>query len=191
MEVRTHRGYSTPVGSFWAEYFEFPERYDRFALSTVRAAEIVHGLVDFRDARVLDVASGTGKNAVEHARLAKRVIGLEPKPKMRAFANNRIRSLGLTIKEIQQLVDVYLSLPRGAAEAGRHLELLLQDAPDDADLLYKTGLCHDATARLLCACSAAKPCRGARRLRNSRKPTRAISPAWQRKCAPGGASVRS
>lgn len=109
MEVRTHRGYSTPVGSFWAEYFEFPERYDRFALSTVRAAEIVHGLVDFRDARVLDVASGTGKNAVEHARLAKRVIGLEPKPKMRAFANNRIRSLGLTNIEIRDGIAEDLS----------------------------------------------------------------------------------
>src|SRR5204863_480608 len=47
----------------------------------------------------------------------------------------------------RRLVDVYLSLPRGFTEAGRHLELLLAGAPDDADLLYKSGLCLDATAR--------------------------------------------
>lgn len=109
MELLTHRGYSTPVGSFWETYYEFPERYDRFALSTLQAAEVVHGLVDFRDARVLDVAAGTGKNAIEHAKLARSVIGLEPKPKMRMFANDRIRALGLANVEIRDGIAEDLS----------------------------------------------------------------------------------
>src|SRR5438270_4882737 len=70
MELQLHRGYLTPVGSFWHFYTDFPERYDRFALSTLEAAKKVHELVDFTGARVLDIASGTGKNALEHARLA-------------------------------------------------------------------------------------------------------------------------
>lgn len=95
MELRTHRGYRTPVDSFWEHYPDYPEIYDRFALSTLHAARIVHELVDFRDARVLDVASGTGKNAVEHARIARYVVGIEPSSKMRAFAIDRARALGL------------------------------------------------------------------------------------------------
>ena len=88
-----HRGFPTPVASFWDSYYEYPELYDRFALSTLRATSIVHQLVDFRSARVLDVASGTGKNAVEHARIARSVVGIEPMPKMREFAIARARSL--------------------------------------------------------------------------------------------------
>lgn len=90
-----HRGFPTPKGSFWESYFEFPELYDRFALSTLSAVEIVHQLVDFRSARVLDVASGTGKNAVEHAKIARSVVGIEPKPKMREFAIARANRLQL------------------------------------------------------------------------------------------------
>jgi SAM-dependent methyltransferase len=101
VELRTHRGYPTPLGNFWEVYFEFPERYDRFALSTLHAARLVHSLVDFRDARVLDVGSGTGKNAAEHAKLARSVVGIEPMPKMRAFADDRIRALGLANVEFR------------------------------------------------------------------------------------------
>ena len=78
-----HRGHPTPVGSFWHVYTDFPELYDRFALSTLEAAKKVHELIDFTGARVLDVASGTGKNALEHATLARSVIGIEPFETMR------------------------------------------------------------------------------------------------------------
>jgi ubiquinone/menaquinone biosynthesis C-methylase UbiE len=36
--------------------------------------------------RVLDIASGTGKNALEHAKLARSVIGIEPFETIRSFA---------------------------------------------------------------------------------------------------------
>ena len=109
MELRTHRGHPTPAGSFWEAYTEFPERYDRFALSTIQAAEIVHDLVDFRSARVLDIASGTGKNAIAHAKLASSVIGIEPMAKMRAFAQARVRALGLTNVEFRDGIAEDLS----------------------------------------------------------------------------------
>ena len=88
-----HRGHPTPDRSFWDFYFEEPALYDRFALSTLFAVEIVHRLVDFRSARVLDVASGTGKNALEHAKIARSVIGIEPMAKMREFAVARANAL--------------------------------------------------------------------------------------------------
>jgi ubiquinone/menaquinone biosynthesis C-methylase UbiE len=95
MELRTHRGHPTPKASFWESYFDFPELYDRFAISTLYAVGIVHQLVDFRAARVLDVASGTGKNALEHAKIARSVVGIEPKPRMREFAIARASRLQL------------------------------------------------------------------------------------------------
>jgi SAM-dependent methyltransferase len=92
VEIQLHRGYPTPVGSFWHSYTDFPELYDRFAVATLEAARKVHELVDFTGARVLDIASGTGKNAFEHAKLARSVIGIEPFETMRDFATARARA---------------------------------------------------------------------------------------------------
>jgi SAM-dependent methyltransferase len=109
MELQLHRGYQTPVGSFWHFYTDFPELYDRFALSTIEAAKKVHGLIDFTGARVLDIASGTGKNAFEHARLARSVIGIEPFETMRGFATARARARGVTNVEFRDGIAEDLS----------------------------------------------------------------------------------
>jgi len=109
VQIRSHRGYPTPVGSFWEAYPEHPELYDRFALSTLYAVPIVHELVDFRSARVLDVASGTGKNAIEHAKIARWVIGIEPMPKMRDYAIARAASLGIANVEFRDGIAEDLS----------------------------------------------------------------------------------
>jgi ubiquinone/menaquinone biosynthesis C-methylase UbiE len=110
MEIRSHRGYRTPVGSFWHIYTDFPELYDRFALSTLEAAKKVHELIDFTGARVLDIASGTGKNAFEHAKLARSVIGIEPFETMRDFATARARRRGVTNVEFRHGIAEDLSM---------------------------------------------------------------------------------
>jgi ubiquinone/menaquinone biosynthesis C-methylase UbiE len=110
MELQMHRGYPTPVGSFWHAYTDFPELYDRFALSTLEAAKKVHELVDITGARVLDIASGTGKNALEHASLARSVIGIEPFETMRDFAIARARTRGVTNVEFRDGIAEDLSV---------------------------------------------------------------------------------
>lgn len=110
MELQSHRGYRTPVGSFWHFYTDFPELYDRFALSTVEAAKKVHELIDFTGARVLDIASGTGKNAFEHAKLARSVIGIEPFETMRDFAIARARARGVANVEFLDGIAEDLSM---------------------------------------------------------------------------------
>jgi ubiquinone/menaquinone biosynthesis C-methylase UbiE len=110
MELQLHRGYRTPVGSFWHFYTDFPELYDRFALSTLEAAKKVHELIDFMGARVLDIASGTGKNALEHAKLARSVIGIEPFETMRSFATARAHARGVTNVEFRDGVAEDLSM---------------------------------------------------------------------------------
>lgn len=110
MELQSHRGCRTPVGSFWHFYTDFPELYDRFALSTLEAAKKVHELINFTDARVLDIASGTGKNAFEHAKLARSVIGIEPFETMRDFATARARARGVTNVEFRDGIAEDLSM---------------------------------------------------------------------------------
>ena len=110
MELQLHRGYRTPVGSFWHFYTDFPELYDRSALSTLEAAKKVHELIDFTGARVLDIASGTGKNALEHAKLARSVIGIEPFETMRDFAIARARARGVANVEFRDGIAEDLSM---------------------------------------------------------------------------------
>jgi SAM-dependent methyltransferase len=110
MELQLHRGYRTPVGSFWHFYTDFPDLYDRFALSTLEAAKKVQELIDFTGARVLDIASGTGKNALEHAKLARSVIGIEPFETMRDFAITRARVSGVTNVEFRDGIAEDLSM---------------------------------------------------------------------------------
>lgn len=110
MDLRSHRGHPTPVGSFWHSYTDFPELYDRFALASLEAAKKIHELVDFKGARVLDIASGTGKNALEHAKLARSVIGIEPFETMRDFATARARERGVTNVEFRDGIAEDLSM---------------------------------------------------------------------------------
>jgi ubiquinone/menaquinone biosynthesis C-methylase UbiE len=110
MELRLHRGFPTPVGSFWHSYTDFPELYDRFALATLEAAKKVHELIDFRGARVLDIASGTGRNAFEHAKRARSVVGIEPFETMRDFATARAGARGVTNVEFRDGIAEDLSM---------------------------------------------------------------------------------
>lgn len=110
MELQLHRGHPTPVGSFWHIYTDFPELYDRFALSTLEAAKKIHELIDFTGARVLDIASGTGRNAFEHAKLARSVIGIEPFETMRDFAIARACARGVTNVEFRDGIAEDLSM---------------------------------------------------------------------------------
>lgn len=109
MEVVYHRGHPTPADSFWNHYIEVPDTYDRWALASAEAAHVVHDMVDFRDKQILDVSSGTGKNAFVHALVARRVIGLEPKPAMLAYARDRARTLGVTTVEFREGIAEDLS----------------------------------------------------------------------------------
>ena len=108
-ELQLHRGYPTPVGSFWHVYTDFPEIYDRFALATL-AAKKVQEFIDFKGARVLDIASGTGRNALEHARLARSVIGIELFQTMRDFAIARARAGGVANVEFRNGIAEDLSM---------------------------------------------------------------------------------
>ncbi len=77
-------------------YLEYPDIYDRFAISTPPVVAAAHGLVDFTGKVVIDAGSGTGKSTFALARHARFDVGLEPWEPMRTFAENRLRALGLS-----------------------------------------------------------------------------------------------
>lgn len=52
-------------------------------------------MADFTDKVIIDAGSGTGKSTFELAKYARSVVGLEPWEPMRAFAERRLRELGL------------------------------------------------------------------------------------------------
>jgi ubiquinone/menaquinone biosynthesis C-methylase UbiE len=83
--ISIHRGHRV-IHDFWEHYTEFPDLYDRFALSSVTAVEQLDAIFGFTHQRVLNVASGTGKDTFEIARRADHVIGLEPSTTMRSYA---------------------------------------------------------------------------------------------------------
>jgi SAM-dependent methyltransferase len=76
-------------------YLEYPDVYDRFAISTPPVVAAAHELVDFAGKVVIDAGSGTGKSTFALAKHARLVIGLEPWEPMRAFAERKLRALGL------------------------------------------------------------------------------------------------
>lgn len=73
-------------------YKEFPDVYDRFALSSVNAIDILHDMFGLNDKLVLDVGSGTGRSTLEIAKRARYVVGVEPWDEMRGHAINEARS---------------------------------------------------------------------------------------------------
>lgn len=86
-----HRSHPV-MRDFWERYTEFPDLYDRFAVSSVRAVQELDEMLAFTGTRVLDMASGTGRAAFEMARLANHVVGVEPNDNMRTFAIQKQRS---------------------------------------------------------------------------------------------------
>ncbi|MCI0439909.1 MAG: class I SAM-dependent methyltransferase [Chloroflexi bacterium] len=76
-------------------YLEFPDIYDRFARSSEGIVRAIDELFGLRDKLVLDIASGTGRSTFAMARLAKRVIGIDPWASMRNLAIKRAQELGI------------------------------------------------------------------------------------------------
>ena len=77
-------------------YLEFPDVYDRFALSTTSGIAALCDWFDWTDKMVLDVGSGTGRSTFELAKKAGFVIGVEPWVSMREFAIAKARSQGIS-----------------------------------------------------------------------------------------------
>ncbi|MDQ3693007.1 MAG: class I SAM-dependent methyltransferase [Chloroflexota bacterium] len=67
-------------------YRDFPDIYDRFALSTAAAVPALQARYDFRGQVVIDVGSGTGVSTFALARYAQVVVGVEPWASMRDLA---------------------------------------------------------------------------------------------------------
>lgn len=76
-------------------YSEFPDVYDRFAVTSPRAVRAVAQIIDLRDKIVVDVGSGTGRSTFELAKRARLVIGVEPCSPPRRFAVEKARTLGM------------------------------------------------------------------------------------------------
>lgn len=95
-----HRGHAT-IRDFWEHYTEFADIYDRFALSSVSAVDELHRLFGFSGTRVINLASGTGRDTLEIARHARQVVGIEPASEMRAYALDRLREAGVGNVEIR------------------------------------------------------------------------------------------
>jgi SAM-dependent methyltransferase len=94
--TETYRGHPTLRMDWERFYKEFPDRYHRFALSTDLVVEAMHRIFGFGGARVLDVASGTGRSTFAIARWAAHVVGVEPWAEMRNEAIRRQAGLGVT-----------------------------------------------------------------------------------------------
>lgn len=76
-------------------YLEFPDVYDRFAVTSVAVMPTLRARYGLKGT-ILDVASGTGKSTFALTEHAHRVIGLEPWSSMLDYAAARQRGLGVT-----------------------------------------------------------------------------------------------
>ncbi len=74
-------------------YWDFPDIYDRFAVTTGPVMRRLHEIVGLGGLTVADVGSGTGRSTFEAARFARFVIGIEPWEPMRQFAVMKEREI--------------------------------------------------------------------------------------------------
>jgi len=89
--VYLYKGHPTVEG-FWDKYhLEFPDIYDRFALTTINVIDHIQQKFGFTDKNVLDIGSGTGKSTFRIAQYANNVTGIEPAIAMRNYAENKKR----------------------------------------------------------------------------------------------------
>ena len=70
-------------------YTEYPDVYDRFAVSSIEAIKYIVGRFGLQDKEILDVGSGTGISTYEIARYARKVTGIEPWKQMREYAESK------------------------------------------------------------------------------------------------------
>lgn len=90
-------------------YWEFPDVYDRFAVTAPRAIRAVAKMFDLHDKIVVDVGSGTGRSTFELAKWARLVIGIEPWSPPRRFAVEKARAMG--VRNVAFLEGVAQGLP--------------------------------------------------------------------------------
>ncbi len=90
-------------------YGEFPDVYDRFAVTAPRVVRAVARMIDLRDKIVVDVGAGTGRSTFELAKWARLVVGIEPCSPPRRFAVDKARSLG--VRNVEFLEGVAEGLP--------------------------------------------------------------------------------
>ena len=84
------------IDNDWDRFYrEFPDVYDRFALSSVNAINLVHEMFNLTDKSVVDVGSGTGQSTFEISKRARLVVGIEPWEEMRRFAFVKKQTLGI------------------------------------------------------------------------------------------------
>lgn len=91
MDVRPE----TIEGDWDRFYLEFPDVYDRFALTSLAVMPALRARYGIEGAAVLDAGSGTGRSTFALAESARSVVGLEPWDPMRAYAARRRDALGL------------------------------------------------------------------------------------------------
>lgn len=76
-------------------YWDFPDIYDKFAVSTPPVMRSLRRIIGLDGMTVADVGSGTGRSTFEAAQFASLVIGIEPWEPMRQFAVMKQRALGV------------------------------------------------------------------------------------------------
>ena len=125
-------------------YWEFPDIYDRFAVTSPRAVAQIDRLFGLHDKVVVDVGSGTGRSTFALAEKARLVIGIEPWAPPREFAiqkasDQRVENVafvegvaqGLPLRDRSvDLVVAILGIPLGLEDRNGHLigEVLVRDA---------------------------------------------------------------
>jgi len=76
-------------------YLEYPDVYDRFALTSASSVAAMGEMFDLDGKCIVDVGSGTGRSTFELAKHARFVVGLEPWDPMREFSVRKARSMGI------------------------------------------------------------------------------------------------
>lgn len=77
-------------------YWDFPDIYDRFAVTTQQVVHAVRDIVGLERMVVADVGCGTGRSTFAAAKFATLVIGIEPWAPVREFAAMKQRENGLS-----------------------------------------------------------------------------------------------
>jgi len=77
----------------WLVYVYDPEVYDNLPFTTWEDSELTE-IVDFREKRVIDVGSGTGRLAFVAAKDAKFVYAVEPVTRLRRYLKEKAKKLG-------------------------------------------------------------------------------------------------
>ncbi len=76
-------------------YWDYPDVYNRFAVSSKAVCAALADLLPLDGAAIVDVGSGTGRSTFELAKRGRLVIGIEPWEPPRRFAVDKARKEGI------------------------------------------------------------------------------------------------